>query len=145
MSAMTTCLELVLPAAPSSVRRARTAVGAAVAEVSHSERLADDVRLCVSEAVTNVVRHAYGTRRGDLELVVEVRGDEVDVVVHDSGKGMTASNRRGSGGGYGLKIIEKLASRFELTSKLGTGTEVRMVFRLADEKRTRRGPPAVAA
>lgn len=135
MVATTTCVELSLPAAPSSIRRARAAAGKAVAELSEgSERLADDVRLCVSEAVTNVVRHAYGTRRGELALVVEVEGDEVNVVVQDTGKGMTASSRRRDGG-YGLKIIEKLASRYELRSKLGIGTEVRMVFTLP----TRRG------
>lgn len=126
-----TCLELSLPAVPASVRRARNAVGEAVAELAPAKRVADDVRLCVSEAVTNVVRHAYGgPGRGDLELVVERHDDaEVEVVVRDSGRGI-ARSARGEAGGYGMKIIDKLSRRLEIRSTPRSGTELRMLFDL---------------
>jgi len=123
-----TCLELALPAVPASVRRAREAVGEAVASAVGDHRLADDVRLCVSEAVSNVVRHAYdGARRGGAEIVVEREDAELKVVVRDTGKGVTPGKRAKSGG-FGLKIIDKLTSTVTFTSKPDAGTEVRMVF-----------------
>ena len=128
MPRSTTYLELALPAVPTSVGRARDAVGDAVANLGGNRRLADDVRLCVSEAVTNVVRHAYkGRRRGDAEIVVERDDHGLEVVVRDSGNG-AAPARRARSGGFGLKIIDKLTSTYSFTSKPSTGTEVRMVF-----------------
>lgn len=125
-----TCLELSLAATPSNIRTARVAVGEAAAEHVESDRLVDDVRLCVSEAVTNVVRHAYGTKRGAVEVVVEREGDELVVAVRDEGMGLTASRRRGKPEGFGLKIIDKVASRHTIESAPKTGTEIRMVFAL---------------
>jgi len=124
------CLELALPAVSASVRRARDAVGDAVAGLGGDQRLADDVRLCVSEAVTNVVRHAYaGAPRGNTEIVVERDDDDLNVVVRDTGIGV-APARRSRSGGFGLKIIAKLTARYSFTSTPSMGTEVRMVFRL---------------
>ena len=130
MTPITTCLELSLRATPSSVREAREAVGKVVANLVSDNRLVDDVGLCVSEAVTNVVRHAYGTKRGSLDVVVEQDGDEVAVVVRDEGMGVTASSRRGKPGGFGLKIIDKIASRHTIESAPKTGTAIRMLFPL---------------
>ena len=130
-----TCLELALPAVPTSIRRAREAVGEAVASAGGDHRLADDVRLCVSEAVSNVVRHAYvGGSRSEAEIVVEREEGELKVVVRDTGKGVTPGKRAKSGG-FGLKIIDKLTTRYSFRSKPSMGTEVRMVFRLGDRAR----------
>ena len=127
-----TCLALSLPATPASVRRARVSVGETAARLGASERVIDDIRLCVSEAVSNVVRHAYGTRRGDVGVVVERENGDLSVVVRDEGQGM---RRRTSGssrttGGYGLKIIDSIAERLTITTAREAGTEVRMTFSL---------------
>jgi anti-sigma regulatory factor (Ser/Thr protein kinase) len=124
----TTCLDLRLPAVPSSVQKARDAVAAVVSKVLRGKRVADDVRLCVSEAVTNVVRHAYGRDGGDVEIVVERENGEVSVLVRDTGKGMTKAEREGRVGGFGLKIIAKIADRYRITSSPNAGVEVEMVF-----------------
>jgi anti-sigma regulatory factor (Ser/Thr protein kinase) len=113
---------------PSSVQKAREAVAGVVANLVRGKRVADDVRLCVSEAVTNVVRHAYGRGGGDVEIVVEREDDEVRIVVRDTGKGMTKAEREGRVGGYGLKIIEKIADRYQINAAPNAGVEVEMVF-----------------
>ena len=105
---MTTCLALSLPAVPASVRKARVSVGETAACLGASQRVVDDIRLCVSEAVSNVVRHAYGSRPGDVDVVVERDDENLRVVVRDDGQGMrrrTSEHR--TTGGYGLKIIER--------------------------------------
>lgn len=132
-----TYLELSLPAVPASVRRARVSVAEAAAELGASERVVEDVRLCVSEAVANVVRHAYGTRRGEVEVAVEREDGELNVVVHDDGRGLRSTRLRRSVGGFGLEIIERLAGRSTITSTLGAGTEVRMTFSLGSAEQGR--------
>jgi anti-sigma regulatory factor (Ser/Thr protein kinase) len=124
----TTCLDLRLPAVPSSVQKARDAVAAVVANLLRGTRAADDARLCVSEAVTNVVRHAYGRGGGDVEIVVEHEDGDVSVVVRDTGKGMTKAEREGRVGGFGLKIIAKIADRHRIGTTPDGGVEVEMVF-----------------
>jgi stage II sporulation protein AB (anti-sigma F factor) len=137
MAVTTTRLELQLPAVPTSIRTAREAVAEVVEELDAGDRLADDARLCVSEAVTNVVRHAYvGRERGGFDLLVEVDDGELNVVVRDSGRGTTASRRRAGVGGYGLKIIDRLTRSFAIASHPGTGTEIRMIFRLSPKSVT---------
>jgi anti-sigma regulatory factor (Ser/Thr protein kinase) len=124
----TTCLDLRLPAVATSVQKARDTVAAVVSNLLRGKRVADDVRLCVSEAVTNVVRHAYGRDGGDVEIVVEREDDGVSVVVRDTGKGMTKAEREGRVGGFGLKIIAKVADRYRVSTAPNAGVEVEMVF-----------------
>ncbi len=129
MVMITTCLSVSLPATPASVRKARLSVEEAVARLGVNERVIDDIRLCVSEAVSNVVRHAYGTTRGDVDVTLERENGDLNVVVRDDGCGMkTRAPRRTTAGGYGLKIMESIADRLIITSERETGTEVRMKF-----------------
>jgi anti-sigma regulatory factor (Ser/Thr protein kinase) len=123
----TKCLELSLPAIPSSVRVARGAVSEAITPFV-SDELADDVRLCVSEAVTNAVRHAYGPEVADGEvgvLVVRLE-DELRVVVRDEGRGIDEPL---AGEGFGLQLIARVANRHTL-HRGDIGTTVSMSFAL---------------
>ena len=131
MTRTPTCLELSLPAVPQYVRVARLAVGEAVASLESTKRLADDVRLCVSEAVTNVVRHAYDRRRGRVDIVVERDDDELTVVVRDTGVGIPPPSRRTESDGFGLKIIDELARENTISRTARGGTEVAMIFDFA--------------
>ncbi len=128
---ITTCLALSLPATPVSVRKARVSVGEKVARLGASKRVVDDVRLCVSEAVSNVVRHAYGTRQGSVDVVVEHENGDLNVVVRDEGNGMRRdASMSCRNGGYGLKIIDSIAERVTIRTARDTGTELRMTFSL---------------
>ena len=124
-------VELMLPAVPASVREARVLAGAATLAVASDEQLADDVRLCVSEAVTNVVHHAYEATIGAVQLVVTREGDELVVVVRDDGTGVGPSRPRSGPGGLGLEIIDRLTSRCVITSAPNAGTTIRMSFALS--------------
>ena len=121
---------LSLPATALGVRTARSAVVAAVRRLSRDDDLLRDIRLCVSEAVTNVVRHAYDQRGGEaVEVTVQHDRDEVTVVVRDHGRGLTAG-RPSDTGGYGLEIIDELTTRHVIRTTPGDGTELAMVFGL---------------
>jgi anti-sigma regulatory factor (Ser/Thr protein kinase) len=117
--------ELELPADPVSVRRARVAVSAFADENGADAAV---VALCVSEAVTNAVVHAY--RDADLPGTIRVRGATgpggIVVEVEDDGAGMEPRSDS-PGLGLGLPIIASLASRLDVMQG-DTGALVRMRF-----------------
>ena len=91
MTLVATPLELSLPAKSSCVRDAREAVADAAREVGLPKRVVDDIRLCVSEAVSNAVRHAYRVEPGEVHVQFRRLGRGVLVVVRDFGSGSWTS------------------------------------------------------
>ena len=105
--------DLELPCHPDSVGQARDAAGRLDGELS--ARRMGDLRLLVSEVVTNAIRHA-GLQTGDT-IRVSFRLDEarLRVEVTDPGRGFEPAPRRpdlAHGGGWGLYLVERLASRW---------------------------------
>ena len=93
------------------------------------ERL-DAVRLAASEALSNVVLHAYDeSDPGYLHLTARVVGDELWVIVADDGRGHNATPIR-PGLGWGLAFITDAADEFTMAERADGGSEARMVFRL---------------
>jgi serine/threonine-protein kinase RsbW len=88
------------------------------------------IALAVSEALTNVIIHAYRDGEpGDVRVVACDEADRLVVVVRDYGSGMLP--RADSPGlGLGLPLIATLAETLELGRGDDDRTEVRMTFRL---------------
>ncbi len=110
LGAPTRQLTIDLPATAVAPRLARRAV----------ERLGVDrgqiptVSLLASEVVTNAVRHAANARP-TIRLEATIRDQRLRVCVTDSGDGFAparAPRPRGERGGYGLFLVEQLASRW---------------------------------
>jgi anti-sigma regulatory factor (Ser/Thr protein kinase) len=79
-----------------------------------SERL-NDMRLLVSELVTNSVRHARNGAADELELQVSVSHETIHVCVTDRGPGFEAAPRAADddpGSGWGLFLVEQLSDRW---------------------------------
>lgn len=98
------------------------------------------VAISVYEAEMNVVIHADNG-----EIILEVFDDKIAIFVIDQGPGIkdislamqegytTATEearRQGFGAGMGLPNIKRSTDEFELTSKVGIGTKLKMVFYL---------------
>ena len=105
-------LQLDLPAEPASISRARDALG----ELGVDEDVLPDLRLLVSEVVTNAVRHTGASKGARVRLVVEGRADHVRIEVHDQGAGFAAPDapapRPEGTSGWGLFLVHKLARRW---------------------------------
>lgn len=89
------------------------------------------VEVAVSEAVTNVVLHAYRDRPTEaavqrLHVSATVDADSLCVSVSDEGIG-PAPRLDSPGAGLGLALIAVLASELEI-DRLAKGTRVRMRF-----------------
>lgn len=118
------------PAVPAAVSGLRNAVVTAAAEAGATEAQRGDVALAVSEALSNVVNHAYTDRvlPGRMHVGVAVDGGSMLVVVSDDGSGMRP--RLDSGGaGLGLAMMSALTSELTMSAgKGGAGTRVSMRF-----------------
>ena len=125
-------------AEPSAV----TALRVAVARFAHTARMApavaDDLRLCLSEAVANVVLHAYQGRAepGTVSVTAEVSNGELLVRVQDDGVGF-APRLDSPGLGMGLPLMGSLAKDLTVAPAEDGGTLICMRFPLAqpDEPR----------
>jgi anti-sigma regulatory factor (Ser/Thr protein kinase) len=90
------------------------------------ETLADShrgaLRLLVSELVTNSVRHVTGSQQ-PVELAVRIGSRAIRVEVHDGGSGFKPAGKpepRGADGGFGLFLVERMASRWGVDTRDGT-------------------------
>ncbi len=94
------------------------------------------VSLAVTEAVTNVVRHAYPGSEGTVVLQAEASADELVVVVADQGVGSPGEAKSTNPGmGIGLALIRELSTSVRVGATT-TGTTVTMRFaRLKRSKR----------
>jgi anti-sigma regulatory factor (Ser/Thr protein kinase) len=86
------------------------------------------IALAVSEAITNVVVHAYANAEvGDMRVVACDKPDRLIVVVRDYGAGMLP--RADSPGlGLGLPLISTMTDELQIEAADGAGTLLRMHF-----------------
>lgn len=116
------------PATPESVSALRTAVAEFLAEAGSADHLVQTVKLAVSEALTNVVLHAYPDGAPGPMWVSAVVGDGViEVTISDEGRGMVP-RADSPGAGLGLPIIAQLAAAVEISHGAEDGTHLRMSF-----------------
>ena len=120
------------PASAESVTQLRQAVVDFAYEHGAPEPCLSDIRLAVSEALSNAVVHAFrGRAEGTVIASVTTDASEwVEVRVTDDGSGMAPRNDS-PGLGLGLPLIRHLTDQFEHRPPPGSvGTELWMRFRL---------------
>jgi stage II sporulation protein AB (anti-sigma F factor) len=93
--------------------------------------LQHDLRVAVSETVTNAVVHAYPKRPGRVLVETWVENGRLVVVVADWGKGFDPGvaaepDPEGEHMGIGLQIVRACMDRVEIDSAPGRGTRVRL-------------------
>jgi anti-sigma regulatory factor (Ser/Thr protein kinase) len=116
-----------------SVPLARRALTRFARWAGASEEQVAAVSLASSEAVTNVVQHAYDGAEGRVHVASAVACDELWVLISDDGVGLRArSGNRGLG--VGLALIACLADTFSVLKRSGGGTELQMRFGLQARK-----------
>jgi anti-sigma regulatory factor (Ser/Thr protein kinase) len=134
--ASTKNLNLSMAAEPESVAVARRAVGELAEELGMEEPHLGDLKTVVTEATSNVVRHAYPSAVGVFELEVEPIEGELSIVVRDFGRGMPApipqdeADQDEPSLRLGLGLISMLSNRCEIRGHARGGTEVLIVMPL---------------
>jgi serine/threonine-protein kinase RsbW len=130
-------VRLRIPARAEYVALARLALSGLADIVSLPEELLADLKLALTEAVSNSVRHAYGEGGGFVSVAYELGGGSLAVEVVDDGEGFDPERptllegEELTEGGLGIAIIRTIADDFELDSQAGVrGSRLRFVKRL---------------
>ena len=131
-------MKLRLPARSENEGAARSAISAFAAILNPTVEELGDVRLAVSEAVTNAIVHAYdGDERGLIYISVRLYEDrEISVEISDKGCGIENVEKAkepfyttGSGEercGMGFLVMQSFMDTLFVKSKVGKGTAVLM-------------------
>jgi serine/threonine-protein kinase RsbW len=131
---------LTFPAKPDYLLLARLALAGLARSLPLDEEAVADLKLAVTEACGNAVRHAYGAGDGRVSVVYVVFDDRLDMIVEDQGAGLHGPMAREfdelAESGMGIAIIRAIVDELEVREGAdGRGTAVRM---------TKRFPAAVA-
>ena len=116
-------------AVPEQVARHRSAASTFAGLFGAPDALVEDVRLAVSEALSNVVMHAYPSAPGrlDTRANADPASGLVTFSVRDYGIGFRP--RPDSPGlGMGVPIMTALARAIEIATPADGGTEVHLTF-----------------
>jgi anti-sigma regulatory factor (Ser/Thr protein kinase) len=116
-----------LPAVAASVPRARHLVAEFARQAGLTGRRLDFLRLAVSEAVTNVVVHAYRDRSGSVGVSGAIASGELWILVSDRGCGYQTPPES-PGLGLGLVLMAEACDDFVIAERSDGGTEARMLF-----------------
>jgi serine/threonine-protein kinase RsbW len=130
-------VRLRVPARAEYIALARLALSGLADILALPEELLADLKLALTEAVSNSVRHAYADGSGFVSIAYELRGNALAVEVVDDGKGFdpekppALEGEELTEGGLGIAIIRTIADEFELRSSPGVrGSQLRFVKRL---------------
>ena len=132
-------IRLTIPAKPEYISLARLALtGLSRVRELDPETLAD-LKLAITEATSNSVRHAYSDGAGTVEVVYDLQPDRLVIEVSDDGEGFDYDRVPATvdpedeliEGGLGIAIIRTIADEFEFgRGPGGRGSRLRFAKRL---------------
>ncbi|MTV49299.1 anti-sigma F factor [Heliobacillus mobilis] len=128
-------VKLEFPSIPDNVALARVVVGTMLANMDFTLTDVDDVKVAVSEAVSNAVLHGYQNRsNGLVYLTITAEPEGLEIIVEDYGRGIhdvekalePAFSTLPERMGMGFVFMKSFMDKLEIDSQVGRGTRVRM-------------------
>jgi serine/threonine-protein kinase RsbW len=128
-----TTVRLTIPARAEYITLCRLALTGIARVRDLSDEVLADLKLALTEAASNSVRHAYSgdEEAGVVEISYELRPDRLVIEVTDDGEGFDPADAEGapeelSEGGLGIAIIRAIADEVEIgTQPGGKGSRLR--------------------
>jgi serine/threonine-protein kinase RsbW len=134
MSSENAVINLTIPAKAEYITLGRLALTALARVREFPEETLADLKLALTEACSNAVRHAYSTEGGAVEILYELQPDRVIVEVCDEGRGFAPPSGleeiNFGEGGLGIAIIREIVDDLEISEKMGGGSRLRFEKRL---------------
>lgn len=121
-------ISLKIPSRPEYVLLARLVVTQVGQMAGLGPERVYDLKLAVTEAATNVIRHAAVD---SFEIEYRANPRTVEITVIDAGGGFDADDLTGAPdgqGGFGLTVIRDLVDEIALESSADGGTRLRMTW-----------------
>jgi serine/threonine-protein kinase RsbW len=135
-------VQLSFPAKPDYLLLARLALAGLARSFPVGDEELADLKLAVTEACGNAVRHAYEPGEGSVEVAFVVSDERLEMFVEDRGVGITLApphelrleptQAEPTEGGMGMAIIRAVVDELEVKEgSNGRGTVVHMTKYLA--------------
>lgn len=129
-------IEMKIPAKPDYVGVIRLSLSGIANRMGFSYETIEDLKVAISEAVTNVVTHAYEDDAGEVSLGFGIYSDRLEVMVADRGQSFALKDIRNKigpvdeqeqgmpieelrEGGFGLLLINALMDKVEINNEYG--------------------------
>ncbi|MGH3007915.1 MAG: ATP-binding protein [Gaiellaceae bacterium] len=130
-------VRLRIPARPEYIALSRLALSGLADIAALTDEDLADLKLALTEAVSNSVRHAYADGSGFVSIAYELSAKTLGIEVVDDGAGFDPDRPPPlegdelSEGGLGIAIIRTIADEFEIQSRPGErGSRLRFAKRL---------------
>jgi serine/threonine-protein kinase RsbW len=128
---------LTVPARAEFIALGRLALTGLARTRALSAEIVADLKLALTEACSNSVRHAYDEgREGVVEIVYELSDDRIAIQVTDDGSGfdpetLERAQEELDEGGLGIAIIRALTDELEIGARPEGGSRLRFTKYLA--------------
>lgn len=125
---------------PENVAVARVTAAALAAQLDYTLSDLEDIKVAVSEAVSNAIIHGYSGRPdGKVSVIITLYAKQLEIVVEDFGKGIAdleqalqpAYSSDPERMGLGFVFMQSFMDEFKVKTESGKGTRVIMVKRFA--------------
>ncbi|HAF17764.1 MAG: anti-sigma F factor [Thermacetogeniaceae bacterium] len=135
-------IKLEFPSIAGNVRLARIAVAAFASELDYDVSVLEEIKVAVSEAVTNAIVHGYQKDpQGIVTLTASLYDSSLEIVVEDRGRGINKLDQALEPGegtdpermGLGFVFMRTFMDELEVTSEPDQGTKVIMRKKLPGE------------
>lgn len=116
---------------------ARVAISAFISQLDPTVEVLYDIKMAVSEAVTNAIIHGYENMgKGLVVIKCSYEGKEIEITVIDEGKGIASveeamkplytTSIEEERAGLGFTVMQEMMDEVEVCSHPGKGTTVKM-------------------
>ena len=135
MTAAPRVIRLTIPAKAEYITLCRLALAGISQLRDISDETLHDLKLALTQACTNSVRHAYEAgSEGSVQIVYEIGDEDISIEVIDEGEGFVLDEASEtdhlSESGLGIAIIRSLADELEIEPREGRGSRLRFVKHL---------------
>ncbi len=121
---------------PDNVSFARSCVGSFASQLDCTLEEIEEIKLVVSEAVSNCIIHGYDNRTNEKILIMASIADDrtLEIIVDDYGKGIADINQAleptfssdETRMGLGFTFMKSFMDDMEVVSAVGEGTSIKM-------------------
>lgn len=139
----TNWIKLEIPSDTRNVAFARTAVALFASQLDWTLDELEDIKVAVSEAVSNSVIHGYELQDGLVRIEVSYTGSELSITIQDFGQGIADIEQAQEVGytsipeermGLGFTFMHEYMDEVLVASQVEKGTTVTMIKRVRDSE-----------
>ena len=133
-------LKMEMSCKPENEGLARIAIATFMVRLNPTLEEINDVKTAVTEAVTNAIVHGYEDREGIIYLEGIIKEKSIEISVKDEGVGIAnikeareplyTTKPEEERSGMGFTFMEIFMDEVHIDSKVGEGTEVRMIKKI---------------